>query len=95
MADGRLFLGISTLICIGAFLNGRRFARMTKNPWANRRILGLPVSGSELPIERVRLIGRINMIGAPVFWLIVAAMCFGLLGPVDGVATIPTPWSVR
>jgi hypothetical protein len=95
MADGRLFLGIATLISIGVFLNGRRFARMTENPWAGRRIMGLPIQGSDLPAERVRFIGRINMIFAPIFWLMIAAMCFGLLGPITGISTIPTPWSVR
>ena len=88
MTDGRIFLGIATLICIGAFINGLRFSRMTENPWANRRFLGMPIQGSRLPPERVRLLGRLNMFLAVAFWVLVTAMCFGLLGPVEGIRTI-------
>jgi hypothetical protein len=95
MTDGRLFLGIVTLISIGVFLNGRRFARMTENPWAGRQIMGLPIKGSEPPVERVRFVGRINMIFAPIFWLLCVALCFGLLGSIKGISPIHPPRSVR
>jgi len=86
--NGWAFLGIMTLICIGVFLNGLRFARITENPWAGRRLFGLPIRGSEMPIEQVRRMGRLHMIVAPLFWLLTAALCFGLLGPVQGIETI-------
>jgi hypothetical protein len=95
ITDGRILLGIATLISIGVFFNGRRFARMAENPWVGRRFMGMPLQGSNLPIERLRSLGRMQMIAAPFFWLFFAAMCFGLLGPTKGIATIHTPWSGR
>ena len=88
MTSGWTFLGLSTLISIGVFLNGVRFARMTENPWTGKSLLGQPVSGSEMPLERIKLFGKIQMILAPLFLLVIAAMCFGLFGPVDGIETI-------
>ena len=88
MTNGWLFLGIVTLICVGVFLNGVRFARKTENPWADKRLFGMPVSGSELPIEKVRRMGLLFMIAAPLFLLLFASLCFGLLGPVEGIETI-------
>ena len=88
MTDGRIFLGITSLISVGVFLNGLRFARMTSNPWAGKKLLGLPVEGSELPIEQVNRIGKLQMIAAPLFLLFFGALSFGLLGPVAGIATI-------
>jgi len=88
MTDGRLFLAIAGLICLGVLLNGIRFARMTRNPWAGKKLFGFDVEGSELPIGRVRLIGLVQAVAAPLFFLFFAALCFGLLGPVDGIAPI-------
>jgi hypothetical protein len=86
--SGWLFLAIATVICAGVFLNGVRFARMEANPWAGRRLFGLPVAGSRYSAERVRFTGKLNMILAPVIWLFIAAMCFGLLGPINGIHLI-------
>jgi len=88
MTDGRLLLGIATLIGIAVFFNGLRFSRMTENPWANRLFLGMPIQGSRLPPERIRWLGRLNMILAVALWAVFAAMCFGLLGPLQGIRTI-------
>jgi hypothetical protein len=79
MTDGRLFIGITTLICVGVFFNGRRYAQMTENPWAGRRILGMPIRGSRLSSGRIRFIGRINMIAALILWLVFVAMSLGFL----------------
>ena len=95
MTDGRLFLGIVTLICIGAFLNGLRFLRMARQPRAERRIMSLPAQSSHLPDDRLRTFGRLQMLVAPLMWLFFVALCFGLLGPIKGITTIPVPWSVR
>ena len=78
-----LFLVIVSLICVGVFLNGVRFARMDRNPWAGRTMFGQPVSGHDLPIKKVKMLGRIQMIAAPIFFLIFAAMIGGMFGPVD------------
>ena len=88
MTSGWIFLGIVTLICIGSFLNGVRFARMTKNPWVRKSLFGMPIEGSEISVRQLRRFGKIQMLFAPVFLLVVAAMCFGFLGPVEGIKTI-------
>jgi hypothetical protein len=86
--SGAAFLAISAAICAGVFFNGLRFARMTANPWAGKTILGLPLAGSDSPIGEIRIIGRIQMIFAPLFFLFSVALCLGLLGPVDGIEQI-------
>ena len=88
MTDGRLFLAISAAICIAVFLNGVRFSRMTRNPWSGRTIAGMPISGSEMPIARIRMIGVIQMILAPLILFFMTALCFGLMGPVQGIKII-------
>ncbi|MES2046511.1 MAG: hypothetical protein V4475_21785 [Pseudomonadota bacterium] len=95
MTDGRLFLGIVTLVCIGVFLNGLRFLRMATQPRAERRILGLPAQSSHLPDDRLRAFGRLQMAVAPLAWLFFVALCFGLLGPIKGISPIHAPWNVR
>ncbi|MBB5718217.1 hypothetical protein FHR23_001124 [Stakelama sediminis] len=88
MTDGRVFLAIGTLISIGVFANGLRFAHKTSNPWSGKHILGMSVKGSDVPLDRIRRIGRLQMIIAPIFFLFLCALCFGLLGPVQGIQTI-------
>ena len=88
MTSGWTFLAITALICIGAFLNGVRFARMKTNPWAGKRVLGQPVAGHDMPLARVRLLGWLQIIAAPMLLLIFAAIAFGLLGPIDGIDII-------
>jgi hypothetical protein len=61
---------------------------MTENPMAGKRLFGLPVQGSELPAAQVRRIGRLLMIAAPFLWLLNAAFCFGLFGPIEGIGKI-------
>ncbi|HEY0027012.1 MAG TPA: hypothetical protein VGC35_04010 [Allosphingosinicella sp.] len=91
MSSGLLFLGASSLICVGGFLAGLRFARMPEE-----RVLAGGVQ-MELPaflvrgrsrVEQVHLFGRTLMIAAPLLLLFFAALSFGLLGPVDGIETI-------
>jgi hypothetical protein len=95
MTDGRIFLAISALICLGVFANGWRFARMTKNPFAGRKLGGLPIQGSELSIHQLRRIGKLQMLAAVIMLPLFAALSFGLLGPVDGIQTINQPTTVR
>jgi hypothetical protein len=74
-------LGLGTLICAGMFANGLRFARM-------RESFGQALAeGGRRQLSR-RLAGRMLMVAAPLFWLLWAAMCFGLLGPVRNIQTI-------
>ena len=48
----------------------------------------MPMEGSELPIGRLNLIGKIQMIFAPLFLGFACALTFGFLGPVEGIETI-------
>lgn len=86
--SGWTFLGIAAVMSLGLFLNGLRFARMDRNPWAGRTLLGMPVQGSAMSVGQVRWIGRVQMIFAPCFLVLAAAIAFGLLGPVNGVTPI-------
>lgn len=95
MTDGRFFLGMVTLVCIGVFLNGLRFLRMATQPRAERRIMGLPAQSAHLPDVRLRSIGRLQMVAAPLAWLFFVALCFGLLGPIKGISPIHAPRNVR
>ena len=88
MIDGRLFLALAALICLGAFLNGVRFARLTRNPAAGQTLLGMPLRGADMPVERLRLFGAVQMIAAPLALSFFAALSFGLLGPVEGIQAI-------
>jgi hypothetical protein len=73
MISGWMMLGLTTLICMGLFANGVRFARL-REPFAN-----LPEGGrAQLAL---RLYGRLAMVTAPILWLFFAAVCFGLFGP--------------
>jgi hypothetical protein len=88
MTDGRVFLAIWTVICVGVFLNGLRFARMKSNPWAGKRLFWMRIPAGDWPIERVRLRGVVAMIVAPLVLIFGAAACFGLFGPLRGIQTI-------
>ncbi|WP_088184148.1 hypothetical protein [Sphingobium sp. Z007] len=88
MTDGRIFLAVVAVIALGVFVNGLRFARMTTNPFVGRKLFGMPIEGSELPLGRLNLIGKIQMIVAPLFFVFACALTFGFLGPVEGIETI-------
>jgi hypothetical protein len=71
-------LSIIPLMSLALFFNGLRFARMATNSWAGKSFLGQPIEGGEMPIERVRLLGKVQMAAAPVFFLLFAgAILFG------------------
>lgn len=86
--SGWIFLGITTLISVGLFLNGLRLARATENPLAKRRIGGLAVRGGDMSLAQVHRMGLLLMVAAPVSWLVVASLCFGVFGPLKGLVTI-------
>jgi hypothetical protein len=77
MTSGWLMLGLGTLVCLGLFANGMRFAR-----------LGQPLPADNPGEIKRRMIGMIFMTLAPLFWLLFAAVCFGLFGPVQNIRTI-------
>ena len=86
--NGAFFLATVALICAVLFLNGLRFARATRNPWAGRTLFGMPVQGSAMSVAQVRRMGLAFMFAAPLFLLFVTALVFGLLGPVAGLTPI-------
>lgn len=67
-------LGIAALISLGVCLNGWRFARMKNNPWTGKKLFGLPVEGHDLSIQQVNRIGYLQVIVAPIFFLLFAAI---------------------
>jgi hypothetical protein len=77
MTSGWLMLGLGTLICLGLFANGMRFAR-----------LGQPLPADNPGEIKRRMIGMIFMTLAPLFWLLFAAVCFGAFGAVRNIQTI-------
>ncbi len=82
--DMLLFLGLAALVCVGVFLNGWRFARMTANPFKRMKLFGMPMQGSELTVEQLNRLGRMQMLAAPVIFLFFALVTSGLLGPING-----------
>jgi hypothetical protein len=88
MANATVMWVIGILLCAGAFLNGVRFARMTKNPWADKSFFGMPIEGADMSIQKIRLFGKIQMICALLFLIFWTLMLFGVLGPVEGMQTV-------
>ncbi len=88
MSDGRVCLAIVAVIAAGVFANGWRFARMKENPFAGRTMFALNVEGHDMSLEKLRWIGREQMIFAPLFLAFFALLAFGALGPVNGITII-------
>ncbi len=76
--NGWLFLAIVSLITLAVFLNGLRFSRMTKSPFAS----------AGMTPKQLQRAGKFQMLAAPILWLLFALMIFGVFGPVEGVSTI-------
>ena len=77
MTSGWLMLALGTLVCLGLFANGMRFAR-----------LGQPLPQDNPGEIKRRMIGLLFMSLAPIFWLLFAAICFGLFGPIRNIQPI-------
>ena len=77
MTSGWIMLGLGTLACLGLFANGVRFAR-----------LGRPLPADNPNEIKRRMFGMLAMSSAPLFWLLWAATCFGLFGPIRNIQTI-------
>ena len=78
--SGWILLTIGLLIAIGDFAVGYRFARMGE-PLAPQTDPSAPSR------EDARRLGRIIMLAAPLFFLVFAALAFGLI-PTDGIDPI-------
>ena len=84
MITGWLFLGAGAIGALIDFVFGWRMA--SKTPDDLRR----NPDGSLASVEPYRRVGRIFMIIAPVFFLVFAAIAFGLV-PVEAVEPIGSP----
>lgn len=82
--NGGLFLAFVAALTIAEFLIGLRFARM-----ADLRPEELPANfrTTTTPAQIGRF-GRLLMISSIAFFLIAAAICTGLFGPIDGITPI-------
>jgi hypothetical protein len=81
MTSGWTMLALGTSISAGLFANGMRAARLRES------FSQALAAGGRGQLAR-RLAGRMIMVAAPLFWLLWAAMCFGLLGPIRNIQTI-------
>ena len=85
--DGRILLVSSSLICLAAFFIGRRFSRMDDKA-AQRVTVEMSFGSTGDHARDVRRVGWLMMVASPVLFLFFVALCFGVLGPVDGINTI-------
>lgn len=76
--SGALFLCIMTLVCVTDFVIGWMMWRSG----SARPDVGAAPAAPAADLEGRRRAGRMIMIAAPILWLIVAAICFGVFGDV-------------
>jgi hypothetical protein len=88
MASGTTMWIIGVLICVGVFLNGLRFSRMETSPFKSVGWFGKAIDDPTEMLKKVNLIGKIQMIFAPLFLIFWTLMLFGVLGPIEGIQTI-------
>jgi hypothetical protein len=77
MTSGWTMLALGTLVGLGLFANGLRVAR-----------LGRPLPADNPREIKRRMAGMLVMTAAPLVWLLWAAACFGLFGPIRNIQTI-------
>ena len=73
-----ILLIIIGTICAGVFLNGLRFAQMDRNPWEGKKLGNMPVRGHDFSVEQVNRLGKLQMIFAPIFFLLFVAILSGV-----------------
>ena len=64
-------------------MRGWHYTRLSENPLAGRTLFGKPYPGSLYTVEYMRQLGWQIVIGAPVLWLLLAAMAFGWVPATD------------
>ena len=79
--SGWIFLAMGALVGFGDFLVGLRFTRMTADQ------LERNADGSLRPVEPIHRLGRLLMMAAPLFFLVLAALAFGLI-PTEAIEPI-------
>ena len=87
MTDGWVFLFLTSLICLGAFLVGLRFWRMPEDQIDGVQ-MEMPFKTNLEPIGQVRLLGKTLLFAAPLLWFLFIALSFGVFGPIEGIRTI-------
>jgi hypothetical protein len=88
MASGWLMLIIGNLIALGVCLNGFRFSRVTTAPFKELHWFGRTINDPKDVLKKTRLIGKVQMIFAPMFALVWSLMLSGTFGPVSGIQTL-------
>jgi hypothetical protein len=88
MADGKIMWVIGALICVGVFLNGLRFSRMKKSSFKSVSWFSKAIDDPGEMLKKINLIGKIQMIFAPLFLIFWTLILFEVLGPVEGIQTI-------
>ena len=83
--SGTTLLGVISLICIGDIAIALYL--LAKANRVGDTLDSAPRSGAFDPVG-ARRVARLMLIATPVTWLFVAALCFGLLGPVGGITPI-------
>ncbi|MGN6820147.1 MAG: hypothetical protein ACTHJR_15895 [Sphingomonas sp.] len=83
--NGALLLGIVTLVCVTDLMLALYFLRLAGQ--AESDVGAAPEAGGTNPAA-ARRFARVMFIATPVLWLIVAALSFGLFGPVGGITPI-------
>ena len=81
MAEAWATFTTGTVICLSAFMYGVRMILRT-----DQAVDRLPGGAGRGP--SLRQAGRVLMVAAPLFWLLWAAICFGLLGPILNIQPI-------
>ena len=80
--SGWILLTIGLIVSATDFLVGAYLARLTPDK------LQRNADGSVRSPEQAHRVGRLLMIVSPLFFLVLAALAFGLFGPIGGIETI-------
>ncbi len=88
MASGTTMWLIGLAVSVWLFVFGYVLSRMKKSPVKSVIWFGKSVDDPVEVLAKVNLIGKIQMIFAPLFLILWTLMLFGVLGPVEGIQTI-------
>ena len=83
--NGALLLGVVSLVCVTDLMIALYFLRMANQ--AESDLGAAPSAGATNPAA-ARRFARVMFITAPLLWLFIAALTFGLFGPVGGIIPI-------
>jgi hypothetical protein len=82
--NGALLLGVISVVCLGDIIIARWFMSLADN--IDTDVGSAPQAGAKDPAAMGRA-ARVLFISAPVMWVVVALLSFGII-PVDGIVPI-------